>query len=432
MRKSLAALLVLLAAAWSGAAGIASPQLPPDPPVDQSELVNTLLSGLLGFGDMTGPELQKEVGNVGGIPFRSDVPLQYMSRSALSAYLKQLLDEEYPPERALEDQRTLVAFDLLPPETDLRALRARVLEENIAGFYDERTGRKRLYVVSEEQRLTPSNQLVLSHELRHALQDQYVDVGGVVPDTVGDFDDRRLAWMSLLEGDATLVMERFLLGRLPPELSGLDGLVGGGTPGELFSSLPVPPLPGAPPVVRDHLVLPYLVGRDFTQALWQKGGWEAVKAAWEKPPRSTEQVLHPEKYMAEEGPRKVEAASARGGRVIAEGVLGEMLTRTLLGEGVEAAAAGWGGDTYRTFDFQGRTLLVWRSVWDTPADQKRFLEALMARYAASHTREGAAEGAQVFAKGPWHVGIRLNGSGGVSLVASDEPTAFRQALVGER
>jgi hypothetical protein len=86
----------------------------------------------------------------------------------------------------------------LSPQTDLRDLRARVLEENIAGFYDERPGKKRLYAVSDDRRLSPSNQLILSHELRHALQDQYVDLHAQLPDAVGDFDDRRLAWLSLL------------------------------------------------------------------------------------------------------------------------------------------------------------------------------------------------------------------------------------------
>ena len=46
------------------------------PPVDPSDLINTLLGGLLGFKDITGPELQTEVAEVGGIPFRSDVPLR--------------------------------------------------------------------------------------------------------------------------------------------------------------------------------------------------------------------------------------------------------------------------------------------------------------------------------------------------------------------
>ena len=63
--------------------------------------------------------------------------------------------------------------------------------------------------MSEDRTLTPANQLVLSHELRHAMQDQYADVHRIVPDEVGDFDDRRLAFVSLLEGDARKAQKQF-------------------------------------------------------------------------------------------------------------------------------------------------------------------------------------------------------------------------------
>ena len=63
---------------------------------------------------------------------------------------------------------------------------------------------ERLYVVSEERKLTPMNQLVLSHELRHALQDQYMHASTTSGRRVSDYDDRQLAFLSLLEGDATL------------------------------------------------------------------------------------------------------------------------------------------------------------------------------------------------------------------------------------
>ncbi|HKC13101.1 MAG TPA: hypothetical protein VKI41_13800, partial [Vicinamibacteria bacterium] len=218
------------------------------PPSDPNDVVNTLLGGLLGFRDLTGPELQKEVAEVGGVPFRSDVPVDFMTRPELARYLKTVFDAEYPEARARVDQRILVGLDLLPADIDLRGVRARILEENIAGFYDERPGKKRLYAISADRRFTPANQLILSHELRHALQDQYVDVHHALPDSVGDYDDRRLAWLSMLEGDATWVMERFLLRRLP----------GGEEAEEALGSftLPTPSVPGAPPVVRDQLVLP--------------------------------------------------------------------------------------------------------------------------------------------------------------------------------
>jgi hypothetical protein len=391
------------------------------PPVDASDLINTLLGGLLGFKDITGPELQTEVAAVGGVPFRADVPLRYLSRAELIRYLKEVLDDEYPVSRAQADQRTLVAFGLLTPGTDLRALRTRLLEENVAGFYDERPGKKQLYAVSEENRLTPTNQLILSHELRHALQDQYASVHEALPSSVGDFDDRRLAYLSLLEGDATLVMERFLVRRLPGmEDSELSGM-----------SMPTPAVPGAPRVLADQLVLPYMVGRDFARAVWQRGGWEAIKAAWSRPPESTEQVLHPEKFFAREGAQRVDIAyQPAGGSLVNEGVLGELLTRTLLGDGSDAAAAGWGGDRFRVWDVGGRNLLVWRSVWDSPSDLAEFRQALLARLGAARAPAGERGPFRLFlSAAPWRFAVG-EVAGGVVLVSSDDERAFDAALAG--
>ena len=399
---------------------LAAPPAAPQSPADASELINTLLATLGGFRDLSGPELQKEVAEAGGVPFRSDVPLDYLSRGALSSYLKDVLDTEYPPERAEADERTLVAFDLLPPRTGLRGVRARLLEDNVAGFYDERPGKKRLYAISEERTLTPANQLVLAHELRHALQDQYVDLHGTVPGAVGDFDDRRMAFVSLLEGDATLVMERFLMRRLPGLPDGVSDLGPWGLPANL--------MPGVPQVLQDQLVLPYLVGRDFARALLQRGGWDALRQAWSRPPLSTEQVLHPEKYFAFEAAQRPDAGPAPpGARVVNEGVLGELLTRTLLGPGSDDAAAGWGGDFFRVYDLGGRTLLVWASSWDTSSDQREFAQAMRARFAgrdAAPRREGAFS---VYAAGEWRFAVAEQGER-VLLVSSDDADALRSAL----
>jgi hypothetical protein len=325
-------------------------------------------------------------------------------------------------------------------------VRTRVLEENIAGFYDERPGKKRLYAVSEDRTLTPANQLVLSHELRHALQDQYADVNRILPDAVGDFDDRRLAFVSLLEGDATLVMERFLMKRL----SG-SALGGAGDMSQL--SWPTPPVPGVPAVVRDQLVLPYLVGRDFARALQERGGWDALKAAWSAPPTSMEQVLHPEKFFAHEAPRAVSIRYAPPhGRVLDEGVLGELFTRTFLaagsgedapaaaagaapagaappptGDEVERAAAGWGGDAYRAWDVGGRTLLVWRTEWDRVEDAREFHQTALRRLERTHGARKNLEGAALFARAGWLVAVVARGDA-VTLVSSDDSALLPVAL----
>jgi hypothetical protein len=388
---------------------------------DASRIINTLLGGLGGFGNTTPEELQREVAEVGGVPFRSAVPLDFMTHADLVTYVRKLVEEDYPPQEADADRRGLVALGLLAPDIDLRALRQRLLEDNVAGFYDERPGKRRLYAVSADRQLTPSNQLVLSHELRHALQDQYAEVHTMLPDSVGDFDDRRLAYLSLLEGDATLVMEKFLVRRVAGaagdslDLSGL--------------SLPAAPdVPGAPPVLRDQLVQPYFVGRDFAKAVWQRGGWNALKDAWSRPPRSTEQVLHPEKYFSGEEPRTVDLPPGPGAaRVLDEGVLGELLARTLVGEGREQAVAGWGGDAFRVWDVSGRTLLVFRSVWDTPEDARKFLDAARAAFAGRYGAPTARAGFSVYAAKPWSFAWGEQG-GGVVLVSSDDPAAFLAQL----
>src|SRR4029079_12704257 len=110
-------------------------------------------------------------------------------------------------------------------------------------------------------------------------------------------------FMSLLEGDATLLMERFLLRRLP---SGNDA-TREAVEEAADLSMPTPTIEGVPPVLRDQLVLPYTTGLDFTRFLFRAGGWARGKKAWDRPPQSTEQVLHPEKYVAGERPISVDA-----------------------------------------------------------------------------------------------------------------------------
>jgi hypothetical protein len=387
----------------SAAAATAAAQSPPpgETPLDPSDLVNALLSGLMGATPVDGPTLQKEVEEVGGVPFKHDVPIAFLDRSQLSSFLRELFDEEYPEAQARADQRLLLAFDLIPEGTDLRALRARLLEQNVVGFYDDRPDRRRLYAVSADRSLTPMNQIVLAHEMRHALQDQYADLHALLTGGESDFDDRRLALLSLYEGDATLVMERFLRARLGP----LADLAGGEEANVDAGALGAPGLfdvQGAPPVVRDQLVQPYLAGLALARTLWRRGGASALREAWSHPPDSTEQVLHPELYLARQAPRAVAptVGPPAGARLVSEGVVGEMLLRTLLGDGQEAAAGGWAGDGWRLWDVDGATLLSWRGEWDTAGRAAAFQGALVRRFLERHGPARARDGWLTFASRP--------------------------------
>ena len=338
-------------------------------------------------GAVDGATLQKEVEDAGGVPFKRDVPIAFLSRAELSSFLTKLFDDEYPASLARADERLLLAFDLLPEGTDLRALRARVLEENIVGFYDDRPEQRRLYAVSDERELTPMNQIVLAHELRHALQDQYADLHALLTGSECDFDDRRLAILSLYEGDATLVMERFLRARL----GSLGGLAAGVDAGErrggggAGSARALRRAGGAGGRARPARAALRRRAGTGACALEQRAGPAALREAWANPPASTEQVLHPELFFRREAPRAVSprVAPPAGATLLSEGVLGELLLRTLLEEGRQEAASGWGGDGWRLWDVRGRTVLAWRSEWDTLPRAVAFHDALRAALRAT-------------------------------------------------
>ena len=81
---------VLVAAALLAAAAAVAQTPPGDektPVTEVTDLVNTLLGGLLGGAQVDGQTLQKEVEEAGGLPFRRDVPLAFLGRDELAAYL---------------------------------------------------------------------------------------------------------------------------------------------------------------------------------------------------------------------------------------------------------------------------------------------------------------------------------------------------------
>jgi hypothetical protein len=318
-----------------------------------------------------------------------------MSREELARYIRQLFEDEYPRDLAEREERALRALGLLEPGQDLRDIRFRVLNENIAGFYDERPGAKKLFAVSSGRSLNLMNQLILAHELRHAIQDQHFELRQVLGQ-MSDYDDRKLAALSLVEGDATLVMQTYMSGGQGLEGTGLESLLGGlgaqtmdaRSVAEMFAG---PALREAPPVVREQLVTPYLEGIRLASRIHEKGGFDLLNRQLHDLPRSMEQVLHPEKFLERiDDPIDVDlnVTSIAGVEVESEGRVGELFIRTLFEsvlspeQGFEAAA-GWGGDAYAVWlDAEGRYHLTWRTIWDTDRDAGQFLDAAKQFYGA--------------------------------------------------
>jgi len=208
--------------------------------------------------------------------------------------------------------------------------------------------------------------------------------------------------LSLMEGDATLLMEKYLTGGMPgggaqsDTLAGLVGM-GGGNSRAMAEMFAGPQLRGAPPIVREQLLVPYLEGRSLAGAIFERGGFRLLNERLADPPRSMEQVLHPEKYLdRRDEPRELNVAEATGEVVESEGRLGEFLIRVLFQpvmarQEAERAAAGWGGDQYALWvpNVDGRRYrLVWHTTWDSEQEAQEFHRALT-RFASLRYGSGA-------------------------------------------
>lgn len=382
--KQLAQSLLAVAAAL---ALLGSPKHAYAVQVDDAQIAAQLdqLAVMLGLGPVEADELARRVEEIGELSFRTKVPIDFMSREELARYIHELFEEEYPVDYAEREERALRAFGFLDDHEDLREIRERVLNENIAGFYDEREGVKKLFAISSGRTLNLMNQLILSHELRHAVQDQHV----VIRDKLrveSDYDDRRLAALCLLEGDASLLMEQYLTAGVTknaPELANLFQAFSQGLSGpDVAQMFAGPALQTAPAIVQEQLVAPYFQGRNLAVAIHEQGGFARLNDSLRNPPRSMEQVLHPEKYLdGSDEPIDVALPETRGRTIDFEGRLGELLIRVLLSEGAASAtantaAAGWGGDSYAVYEDGDGYALIWRTVWDTSRDAREFEAAL--------------------------------------------------------
>jgi hypothetical protein len=159
----------------------------------------------------------------------------------------------------------------------------------------------------------------------------------------------------------------------------------------------MPAFASAPLVVREGLLFPYLAGADFMR--WFRQTMPDTQPYGLRMPRSTEQILHPEKYRAGDDPTPVVLTHRDTDRPLYEDGFGEFETRILLQEltGSEslgtAAALGWDGDRFALYQGpRGQEPVVWWTVWDSPAAAEKFATMLRAPPARPGPRTAVAGG----------------------------------------
>jgi len=155
--------------------------------------------------------------------------------------------------------------------------------------------------------------------------------------------------------------------------------------GDMDSS---PELAKAPKVLQDELLFPYISGIRFTQHLLKAGnGWPDFYKVFDKPPASTQQIMHPDLYLQGVAPAKLELPATQGivssdWKKLDENDMGEfgvqeILKQFLAKDRATALAATWSSDRYAIFENQKtkRTLLMFRVRLGSDGAAARFFGA---------------------------------------------------------
>ncbi|MFW2386765.1 MAG: hypothetical protein ACN4G0_00390 [Polyangiales bacterium] len=335
-------------------------------------------------------DLVRAAESVRQLRLRRRVTIEIEDDAAITHSLRSQIEEE-----EIERARLIYgALGLLDTEVDLRSLFAGVLGEQVIGYYDPDTGR---LVIRDDvmaglagafgPEQAQEARLVLVHELVHALQDQRLGLGeSYQKERTADADN---AFRAVVEGDATLAMLANALRQQGiPLAAATAGIQQMGDYVDLDALVRGEKLDEAPAILRITLVAPYLRGLQFIAAVQGRGGWPAVNNAHRRPPLTSEQVLHPEKYFAREPAESIEMTDnanllAAGFARIEEDTLGELELGVYLGQGRpsgidEEAAAGWAGDQLRVYRRGDESGVVWWTTWDTDADAQEALAAARA------------------------------------------------------
>lgn len=360
----------------------------------------------------------------------SEVRIDALERAEIAAHIRESAATEDARHETEVETKLLQLLGQLEPNVDLAETEVEVLGARVQGLY--RPEEAAITVVAGAPELDGRAKVTLAHELTHALQDQHFDLTRLTTHALRN-GDRDLAVRALVEGDATVTAQIFAtLSLSSPEMQQWTGLsLEGGQPGEPQTSggSRSPPL--------------YELGAEFVQVLLSAGGWDAVNAAYHRPPQSTEQVLHPRKYLADEAPNLPALGEAAGllgpgWQVLREDTLGELGFRQVLGRFLPVframpSAAGWGGDRYQLLEHAGeqRLALLLRTTWDSQEDAREFFvayaDSVSARYGAQAQAVDKQSGLLLWSTPDG--GIALQGSQtGVTLALAPSPEQARTLL----
>jgi hypothetical protein len=331
--------------------------------------------------DLLMTKVKGSITAIRGLEFTEPIKRGIKNRDELKEYFRNIIQSEMPDEKMYAAQKALVKLGFIPPGLDLKNSLIELYTEQVVGVYDWRVGT--LYLIKEVP--IEMQEMVMVHEMTHALQDIHFNLKSL-PLGRKDNDDLAMATLAVIEGEALIVMIDYMLnptGVESPPLPNMDSLLQNTTDfggGDVFSDAPL--------WIQKNVLFPYLEGFTFVQEVKKEDGWKALDKCYTALPQSTEQILHPEKYLNEKDspttvslPRLSEFLGD-GWAFLDENVMGEFNVDLLFLQHLaqdnynSKFANGWDGDLMQIYENKElkKVCIAWLTTWDTDDDAKEFFE----------------------------------------------------------
>jgi len=321
-------------------------------------------------------KIEERVTKVRELPLQKRIAFRSCTEDVIRAELEQSSAQDTPPAEVEADQKLLVALGLIPPKENLAATLSNVLTEQIIGAYD--TDTKDITIVAGKGVGSTMDELTMAHEITHGLQDQNFNLVKPPLDSKNYNGDNDLAVTSLVEGDAMGTMLTYAEKYVDPQKLTEAELAESDTSSEELDK--------APAYIRKSLLFPYEEGMNFVEQLKNKKGLAGVDAALRDPPLSTEQIIHPDKYITHrDNPRPVDLPDISDTlgpkwKLINSDTMGEFDVKAWFEQydGLITAndvATGWGGNTIQYYQGPGKNnVVVNMFTWDTAKDAGEFFK----------------------------------------------------------
>ena len=304
-----------------------------------------------------------------GLKFKSPPKIEMRSKAQVREFvLKQFTDAQTVRD-LVGQEAAYKLLGMIPDTLKLQPFLTNLLEEQIVGYYDPRT--KALYIVEGAAKDIAG--ITITHELVHALQDQYISLDSV--QKIRDDNDRLTAAQAVFEGQAVYEQIAIMLGgsnitiNLPGGWDRIRDLIR-----ESQASMPV--FAAAPRPIQETLIFPYLSGAEFYRNYKERKPGAVI---YQDMPASTEQIIHPAAYFVNrDAPTRVSLGTLSNATETYQNALGEFETRLFLFESLNdqneavRGASGWDGDRYAVINTPQGPGIVWVTVWDSPVEAGEF------------------------------------------------------------